>query len=124
MALAGLIPIVNLNWLVRAAAAAPGAPLPPTSDPDHAPKSIGPSTDGVSDVRPERALLFRGRKYVCLPTLGKELADTKRLLEKSAMTGSNRTRTLLSSRAIEPRDVYSLVLHPARLPLPAAGQLC
>ena len=65
-ALAGLRPVVSLKWVLTAAQD-PSTPLPDAADPVYAPASSGHSTDGVVVVRPERAKLFHGRRFVCLP---------------------------------------------------------
>lgn len=86
-ALASLVPVVSPRWVVAAAAAAgpqPGAPLPDVADPEFAPKSPSPSMDSVAFIRPERATLFKGRKYISLP--GGDLTDTRKLLEKMGAT--------------------------------------
>lgn len=83
-ALASLRPIVNLQWIAQASEAGPTGQLPNVCDPQFAPIASGPSTEGVAVVRPERAALFRGRKYMALP--GSDLSDTTKLLEKMGAT--------------------------------------
>ena len=78
-ALAGLVPIVNPLWVQRAADRGPDEPLPDDYDPELRPLPAGSSTEGVAAVRPERARLFRGRRYIGLP--GAPL-DTQILLGK------------------------------------------
>ena len=75
-AMAGLRPVVSTKWVQRAAE---GSPLPDVADPELAPQSTGHSTDGVATVRPERARLFHGKRYICLPGAP---ADTQTLLVK------------------------------------------
>ena len=79
-ALASLVPVVSPKWLEAAASTPEGHPLPSPSEPELAVRSMGPSTDGVANVKPGRANLFRNRRYICLP--GDDLADTAALLRK------------------------------------------
>jgi hypothetical protein len=86
-ALASLVPVVSPHWMEQAVSSLadkPTAPLPDVADPELAPRSPGPSMDGVAIVRPERATLFKRRKFISLP--GADLADTRSLLEKMGAT--------------------------------------
>ena len=77
-ALAGLVTVVNPQWVQRAADRAPDEPLPDASDPELGPKSAK-GTDSVAVVRPERTSLFKGRRYIRLPGAP---AETQALLSK------------------------------------------
>ena len=79
-ALASLVAVINPTWVQLAAdARAADAPLPETFDPKLWPKAPSSSTVGVAAVQPVRAILFKGRKFICLPGAP---TDTRWLLSK------------------------------------------
>ena len=63
LALAGLVPVVSPRWVEAACASQATDPLPDEADAAFAPSG----KDGIGRVRSERASLFWGKHFVCLP---------------------------------------------------------
>ena len=80
LALAGLVPVVNL-WWVEAACASQATELPDEADAEFAPSG----KYGVGRVRSERAGLFCGRHFVCLPG-GQAQSEIPALLQRMGAT--------------------------------------